>query len=220
MRAKVWMLVLVSGCAGLPTVVPAQSAGERRAIVAACRSSFPHGWWAASHSIDAALPLGNNALLIGVTSLQKDGMHYVILSPEGVALFDASLVGGAIKVGRALPPFNRQAFADGLVDDVRSTFLAPAGEPAAVGYGESGAGICRWRSADDTTTDVELLGSKPRWIRNFKGRSLVREVSLSGEPEGGFYPSLLLRVPGMAGYALRMNLISHETPADQQGDQP
>lgn len=214
MRVLLVAIVLVSGCAGLPAVAPARTAGERQEITSTCRGAFPTGWWGASHSIDASLPFGNNALIIGVTSVQKDGMHNVLLSPEGVAVFDATLVGDKIRIQRALPPFNRQGFSEGLVDDVRSTFRAPAGPPSVVGYGESGSAVCRWQSADERTTDVELAGSRPRWIRNFKGRSLVREVSLSGEPENGFFPDVLLRVPGMAGYSLRMRLISHETIVD------
>ena len=152
--------------------------------------------------------------------MQRGAMHNVLLSPEGVALFDASLVGDKILVRRALPPFNRRGFADGLVDDVKATFRAPDGEPAVVGHGDSGSGLCRWRLAEERTTDVELRGSKPAWIRNFKGRSLVREVALSGDPDGGFYPDVLLRVPGMGGYTLRMRLISHETIPDEPGARP
>jgi hypothetical protein len=216
MRVLLVVIVLVSGCAGLPAVVPARTPGERQEIASACRGAFPTGWWGASHSIDASLPLGNNVLFIGVTSVQTDGMHNVLLSPEGVAVFDATLLGDTIRIKRALAPFNRPGFSEGLVDDVRSTFLAPAGAPSLVGHGESGSGVCRWQIADDKTTDVELVGPRPRWIRNFKGRSLVREVSLSGEPENGFFPDVLLRVPGMAGYSLRMRLISHETGADRE----
>jgi hypothetical protein len=215
MRVLLVVIALVSGCAGLPAIVPARTAGERQEITSACRAAFPTGWWGASHSIDASLPLGNNALFIGVTSVQKDGMHNLLLSPEGVAVFDATLVGDKIRIARALAPFNRPGFSEGLVDDVRSTFRAPAGAPSLVGHGESGSGVCRWQTADDKTTDVELVGPRPRWIRNFKGRSLVREVSLSGEPENGFFPDVLLRVPGMAGYSLRMRVISHETTSDR-----
>jgi hypothetical protein len=220
MRRAFCLLVLASGCAHLPTIAPARSTSESQAIAAACRAAFPEGWWGASHSIDATLPFGNNALLIGATSTKKDGMHYVLMSPEGVALFDASVIGGAIRVRRALPPFNRPGFAEGLVGDVRAAFSAPEGAPTAVGLGESGSGMCRWRSRAGTTTDVELSGAKPRWIRSFDGSALVREVALSGEAEAGFFPGLLLRVPGMAGYTLRMRLISHETVAEPAGPTP
>jgi hypothetical protein len=220
MRTGVWFLVLVSGCASLPTIAPARTADERKAITAACLGAFPDGWWGASHSIDASLPFGNNVLIIGATSVQKDGMHYVLLSPEGVALFDASLIGKSIRVRRALPPFNRDGFAEGLVDDVRATFHAPSGEPLAVGLGESGSRVCRWRSDGERTTDVELSGARPKWIRSFDGSTLVREITLSGDPDAGFYPDLLLRVPGVAGYTLRMRLVSHETIPDQPGAPP
>ena len=220
MRASVCLLLVVSGCGSLPAIAPAKTAGERRAISAACLNAFPEGSWGASHSIDASLPLGNNVLVIGVTSLQKGAMHNVLLSPEGVALFDASVVGNKVLVRRALPPFNRRGFADGLVDDVKATFRPPAGEPAVIGYGESGSGLCRWRSAEDRTTDVELKGPKPAWIRSFDGHTLVREIALSGVPEGGFYPDLLLRVPGVGGYTLRMRLISHESTASEAEANP
>jgi hypothetical protein len=216
MRAIVCLLVLVCGCAGLPKIVPTRAPEERDAITNACLAAFPEGHWAASHSIDASLPFGHNALLIGVASARRDGMHYVLLSPEGFALFDASVVQGGLRVSRALPPFDRPGFADGLVGDVNSTFRAPAGAPRVVGRDESGAGVCRWQSGDDTT-DVEVSGAVPKRIKSFHGSDLVREVVLSGAPDGGFYPDLLLRVPGMAGYTLDMHLISHEADTGEAG---
>ena len=211
MRGLAWLfLACPLGCASLPSITPARTPQERQQSVQACLRVFPKGYWRATHSIDATMPLGNNALLLGVTAVEPQGMRSVLLSPEGIALFDASLEGGKLAVRRALPPLNRKGFAEGLIADVRHTFVPPAGEPSEVGTYASGAGACRWSLPEDKTTDIELRGLQPIAIRGYQGASLVREVTVSGDSDDGWYSELHLRVTGVGGYSMVMRLIDHE----------
>jgi hypothetical protein len=125
-------------------------------------------------------------------------------------LFDAETTSAGLKVERAVPPFNRKGFAEGLVGDVRHSLIPPQGRPALVGTYETGPGVCRWIEPGEQATDVELSGVQPRVIRNYKGTSLVREITIVGESKDGWYPELKLHVPGAAGYTLDMKLVDHE----------
>jgi len=156
------------------------------------------------------MPLGNNALMLGVTAHQPEGLRTVVLSPEGVALFDATSAEGKLKVERAVPPFNRTGFAEGLVDDVSHSLIPPRGAATEVGVYETGEAVCRWRGAEERITDVVLSAAQPRAIRNYRGTGLLREITIVGEAADGWYLELKMRVPGAGGYTLDMKLIDHE----------
>src|SRR5512133_3955268 len=81
------LTLLLGACAHLPTLSP--MAGDANAIAERCRQAYPRQPWRATHAIFATLPFGNNGGLVGVTAAGPDGLHAVLLSPEGVTLFDA-----------------------------------------------------------------------------------------------------------------------------------
>lgn len=201
--------LLASACAHLPPLAPvdgdnAESASRR------CRQAFPPQPWHATHTIVASLPFGMNGGLIGATAAEGGALHAILLSPEGMTLFDGTQRGTApIAIARALPPFDRGDFAASLMADVGNTFLAPAGRPT-VGRYSNGALVCRWSPPGGETTDVELAADGPRTLRTFYGPRLSREVFLVGNPDAGFYPLVVLRVPGTGGYRLDLRLIEHE----------
>jgi hypothetical protein len=204
------LVALGLGCASLPPIAPLQSPEQRHASVQACLRMFPKGYWRATHTIDASMPMGNNAVLIGVTAVEPKGIRTLLMSPEGITLFDASVSGDKVSIGRALPPLNRKGFADGLVADVRNSFLPPPGEPVEVGTLQSGAGACRWALPGDKTTDIELRGLQPIALRNYDGASLVREVTVSGDADDGWFSEVRLRTTGVGGYSMVMGLLDHE----------
>jgi hypothetical protein len=220
MRLWVCLVLLLSGCAKLPAVVPARNPEERTRIAQACMRAFPKVPWSAAHSIDASMPLGKKAVFIGATRMDATTTRSMLMSPEGIVLFDVSVTGNELTVHRALPPLDREAFAEGLLADVRQALAAPAPSPYEVGFGQSGEAMCRFQTGDDRTTDVRLDGGEPVSIRGFRGTSLAREVTLVGSATDGWFPGLVLRAPGMAGYALRMRLIDHDTPDTARAKRP
>jgi len=205
-------ILLAASCAHLPLLAPidanqAQTAAER------CRQAFPAQPWRATHTIFAALPFGMHSQLIGVTAVGAEGLHSILLSPEGLSLFDGvqrSGKNGGLVVHRAVPPFDRPDFAASLMADVGNAFLSPAGPPAAIGTYKTGETVCRWSPPDGETTDVELGTDGPRAIRTYRAVHATREILLVGAPTGGFYPLVVLRVPGSGGYELEMRLVDHE----------
>lgn len=209
-RLALPLLLSVSACAHLPVLAPVDAQTTANAA-GRCQQAFPAQPWRATHAIFATLPFGNNGALVGVTGTEAGALHAVLLSPEGVTLFDGTQRGGAyLKIDHAVPPFDRPAFAASLMSDVGNAYLSPAGPPTAIGVYANGATVCRWSPPGGETTDIELATEGPRTIRTFRDTRLSREIFLLGTPDKGFFPLVVLRVPGAGGYQLEMRLVDHE----------
>jgi hypothetical protein len=209
-------LLLWGGCAGhLP---PLSEAGiqNRTATIAMCRQAFPPQPWRATHTIFATLPLGYNGALIGVTVAEGESLHAMLLSPEGITLFDATQTvdrdgrPSKLTVRRAVPPLDRSGFAASLLADVGNAFLPPPGDPTGVGRSTTGQIVCRWAHPDGDATEVELGTSGPARVRTYRGVRLRRAIELLGTPDHGFFPEVRLTVPGTGGYTLDLRLVDHE----------
>lgn len=204
------VLSAICGCAHLPILKPVD-ADSSASAASRCQQAFPAQPWRASHTIFANLPFGQNGGLIGATAVEGGALHAVLLSPEGVTLFAATQRGSApLTIERAVPPFDQPDFAASLLADVGNAFLSPAGPPAFIGANVNGATICRWSPPGGETTDIELDNDGPRTIRTYYGSRLSRDIRLLGTPDKGFYPLVVLRVPGTGGYQLEMRLVEHE----------
>jgi hypothetical protein len=212
MRPIFILALLAASCAHLPLLAPldasrAQAAAER------CKQAYPAQPWRATHAIFASLPFGQKGGLIGVTAVGAEGLHSILLSPEGISLFDGVQttrpVPGLV-VHRAVPPFDRSDFAESLMSDVGNAFLPPAGPPVAIGTYKTGETVCRWSPPGGETTDVELGEGGPRTIRTYRALHVTREILLLGTPTSGFYPLVVLRVRGAGGYELEMRLVDRE----------
>lgn len=205
--------LLLVACAHLPTLAPV--AEDAKAVAERCRQAYPRQPWRATHAIFATLPFGNNGGLVGVTAAGPDGLHAILLSPEGISLFEGvqnnrNPLAPELKVDRAVPPLDRPDFAASLMADVGHAYLPPTGSPNAIGAYATGETVCRWIPEKGETTDIQLGPDGPRVIRTFQRMHVTREIFLVGEPAGGFYPTVILSVPGAGGYRLEMKLVDHE----------
>jgi hypothetical protein len=209
MRATlVLLVVLASACAHLPRLAPLVG-DDTNSSAQRCRQAFPARPWRATHTIFATLPFGQNGAVVGATAADSDGLHTVLLSPEGICLFDADKRDGGtagLVVRRAVPPFDRPAFASSLVADVGHAFLSPPGEPTVVGTNPKGETVCRWSQAGETT-DVVLRADGPRVVRIYRDVHLTREIDLLGTGKAGFFPTVRLHT---SNYELDMRLVDHE----------
>jgi hypothetical protein len=207
------LLLLCAACAHLPTLTPV--AEDAKAVAARCRQAYPRQPWRATHTIFATLPFGNNGGLVGVTAAGPDGLRAILLSPEGISLFDGlqnnrNPLSPDLRIDRAVPPFDRPAFGASLMADVGNAYLPPAGEPTAIGSYATGETVCRWIPERGESTDIALGSDGPRVIRTFARMHLSREIFLVGTPRDGFFPLVILNVPGAGGYRLEMQLVDHE----------
>jgi hypothetical protein len=208
--AVVALLLVGTSCASRPPLV-ALPPDAQASAAARCQQAFPRQPWRATHTLVASLPTGLASGLIGVLSAGSDGLRAVLLSPEGIRLFDGVQRhggSGGLTILRAVPPLDHSDFAPTLMADVGAAFLPPAGLPA-VGTNAAGATVCRFGRSGPDATEVELGRDGPVRIRSYRNAQVVREIALSGSPDRGFFPHLRLVAP-LAGYTLDITLVDHD----------
>lgn len=209
------LLLGLPGCAAqqpsLPELTPGTGAGEERG----CAAVFPQGRWEFVHTIEFSMADGSGATVLGVTSLAGEEIACALMTVEGFTLFEAVYrEKGGLEVRRAVPPFDKPAFAAGLMDDVRTIFRAPSS--AKVQYGRVADNIptCRYIGVEGRITDIlpamdgcwqiRTYGADQAMRRSVTGRSCRKE----GE---SLIPEYLeLKGFGPTHYTLKMTLIHVE----------
>ena len=95
-------MLLLTACAGMPRINAVDTARASKALKA-CENAFPDGKWQFAHVIEANLPGGREAQLIGVTEMSSkpERIHAVMMTIEGLVLFDA-LEDGKLTINRVL----------------------------------------------------------------------------------------------------------------------
>lgn len=207
------LLLGLTGCAAKPSSLPELTieAGEERG----CAAVFPQGRWEFVHAIEFFMADGSGATVLGVTSLAEDQIACALTTVEGFTLFEAmDRQKEGIEIRRAVPPFDKPAFAQGLMEDVRTIFRAPS--PAKVQYGRSAdtVPICRYTGVEGRITDI-LPAMAGCWqIRTYGAdQALSRSVvgsSCRKEGESLIPEQLELKGLGPSNYTLKMTLIHAE----------
>ena len=201
---KAWLTVLVTltSCSQVPdlTRVPS-SVGEQ--IVASCQQTYPTGYWTVVHRIEITLPDRGHSMMMGVTSYGPKGIESVLMSPEGVVLFQGLYSNGRIRVERALPPMDDPGFQHQMFRDIRRLFFPPAGalpRPGRIG----GKAACRWEAKGMV---VDVIPGSPTRMRAYRGKRLVQTVRYRGPVQNGFARTMVLETRGMFGYSMVFTLI-------------
>lgn len=179
----------------------------------ACASVYPEGRWQFVHSVEFTMANGAGSTVVGVTVLDGNEVRCALMTIEGFTLFAARYT-GRLKVIRAVPPFNKPAFAAGLMNDVRAIFVRPSGKEILYGRLRQEPDCCRIITADGRVTDI-MPSANDCWrintysSRRIKTRTIVarscRTVDATRIPG-----ELELTVPGPTGYTLKMTLLSAE----------
>jgi hypothetical protein len=207
------LLLGLAGCAAQQPPLPEliAEAGEEQG----CAAVFPQGRWEFVHTIEFSMADGSGATVLGVTSLAGDEIACALMTVEGFTLFEAVYrEKEGLEVRRAVPPFDKPAFAAGLMGDVRTIFRAPS--PATMQYGRAGGTIpiCRYTGVDGRITDIlpamagcwqiQTYGADQAMSRSVVGHSCRKE----GE---SLIPEYLeLKGFGHTNYTLKMTLIHAE----------
>ncbi|MBU4262435.1 MAG: hypothetical protein KKC76_11290 [Proteobacteria bacterium] len=180
-----------------------------------CTVIFPQGRWQFTHAIDFSLADGSGTIVIGVTSLDGDELACVLMTIEGFTLFEAIYrEGEVLEVRRAAAPFDKPAFAEGLMHDVLMIFQTPAAEKVRYGHLADNTPVCRFTGDDGWITDI-MLTADGCWQINAFTPELTKDRSLVGRScrsmDDTPIPAYLeLQNLGRAGYTLKMRLISAE----------
>jgi hypothetical protein len=120
---------------------------------------------------------------------------------------------------RALPPFDKKSFAEGLIADVRTLFQPPTGV-ISVGHLADGSLLCR-SIADQAVTDVvpksdgcfqlSTYAPTPASGTHLPVRTRTVEARDCSPVNGSLMPrDMTLTGHGRAGYTLKLHLLSAE----------
>jgi hypothetical protein len=209
------LFLCLAACASDRRPLPALTVSEDMTGAKGCEAVYPQGRWQFIHSIDFSMQDGSGGTVIGVTSLAGDEITCVLMTIEGFTLFEAAYQEGkGLAVKRAVPPFDKPAFAEGLMRDVRMIFLAPSVQTMRYGRTADNAPICRYTGIDGRILDI-LPATDDCWqIRTYTS-ALVMDRSIVGRSCQKMGDSLIpehleLRGFGQAGYTLKMTLIHAE----------
>jgi len=227
LRVKGWRVVLpfvavlLAACAGTRVEpLPRMTASAPGLADDRCVAFFPQGRWQMIHAIDFHMADGTNGNALGVLILDGRSLSSALMTVEGLTLFEARSLGdGSLEVLRALPPFNGQAFAAGLIADVRTLFQPPAGI-ASVGRLADGRALCRY-TVDQAVTDVlpeedgcfQLFtyASTSASGGNISVRTRTVEARTCRITGGSLLPhDVRLTGHGPSGYTLNLRLLSAE----------
>lgn len=214
LAASLLICLLAASCAGhhrqvLPELSPvaADDLVARR-----CQAAFPTGDWQFVHTINFKTAAGNQGSVIGVVRLAGGGMSCALLTVEGLTLFAAEAEdGGKVSVSRAVPPFDKPSFAEGLITDLRTIFRRPAGRPE-FGKLSGGDPVCR-STAADLVTDLQPGADGCVAIATYKDGLIDRQVQPSAcrlDQGTIIATNLELRASGSTGYTLNLHLLSAE----------
>ncbi len=208
----------VSACSSFPPIRSLDTGPKSRLAARMCQNSFPEKPFRAVHTIEATMPMGNSSSMMGASQVNPEArsLRAVLVSVEGLTLFDATSVKGVMEVHRAVAPFDDPDFARGLMSDVSLVFMAPDGK-LHVGIGDDGRLVCRYKDTDGGVVDLlpTAADSKPRELLVYdKDADLVRIVDFFDESGPmGLAKKVVLSAPGLVGYELVMKLVGAEKAA-------
>jgi hypothetical protein len=144
-----------------------------------CRKIFPQGRWRFVHSIQVDLAGKKKTELIGITQISSRSrrLHCVLMTIEGLVVFEAKRVQGNTVIKQATPPFDTAQFAKGLMQDVRLIFFPPQGECIKAGLTSNKKKICRYKSDSSSTRDILMEKENRGWsVTHYKDGNLVRSL--------------------------------------------
>ena len=205
---------LVLSCSSLPAVYPLDGPAASFSSHN-CGWMFPEGKWQFLHSIEATMPGGEKTLIMGLTVISSRARtaRCVIMTIEGLVVFDAQYDRQVI-INRGIPPFDSEAFAKGLMDDIQLMFFMPQGQLFRSGALKNGSAVCRYQNPDghivDLITDPDDSWELKQYSKDF---GLVRTVKASPGKRAGHFDSnripshLELTAYSSPGYALVMDLV-------------
>lgn len=165
---EIFLFVLVlTACAAIPQYKPLNPQSG-----AVCPDIFSAKAFRTVHQIELNSAHIGKSIFIGAAKVEpaRDALHAVLMSVEGMVLFEAECEGADLRVISAFPPLNDPAFAKGLMADVLFVLLKPAGPPAEQGIDEQGLTACRWPTGAGAILETASMPDGNIRIRSTMGK--------------------------------------------------
>lgn len=219
-----FLTILLASCVHVPDMLPLDSLTDR-SVIEQCGRPFVKSPYRFVHAIEAGLPGGRTATLMGVTVVDPEAksLHSVLMTLEGLVLFDGEY-DGTLSVKRAVPPFDRDSFARNMMEDIRLLFLAPENTSAQARVSADGSVLCRYRGKEGETIDVTVQPDHTWRIETYATPfERFREIK-AGALKDGMPGELELRGYSAGRYTLRLKLVDAEPvsaaaqPAEDEAD--
>lgn len=204
------LLLAVAGCAGIKPLTPLDPS-RKAAVWEECRRPFLAGSYRLVHALETVMPDGTSGTAVGVLVADPRTQYFrtAMMTIEGFVLFDAEAE-KTLRVHRAVPPFDKPAFAGGLAEDIRLAFFPPAGDPASWGEGEEGDRVCRFELPDGGLEEVATLRDGVVRVRLYgAGQQLRKRVKMAPPTGPGLAETVEIR-GGWPPYTLRLRLLESE----------
>ncbi|NDY74508.1 hypothetical protein DO021_21775 [Desulfobacter hydrogenophilus] len=168
----VFIFLISAGCAGLPPIVPLDHspAPDEQSLSRELNVLFPTEPFQFVHAIELAMPGSHSAMLMGVVNIhpRHRAIHCVIMTLEGLVLFEANHTSKAFTIHRGIPPFDSQSLARGLISDIELIFFSPRGRLDAWGKLKNKNTILRFSEADSKTIDIIISPDRSIWTQNLR----------------------------------------------------
>jgi hypothetical protein len=205
------LLTLLAACSHLPVMKTLDPATDQ-STMEVCGSPYVKIPYRFVHTIEATLPGGKTATLIGVTLVNPTGktLHSVLMTLEGLVLFDGEYTNRTLSVNRAVSPFDQDSVARNMMEDVRLLFLAPEDPAVDAGVLKDGSTLCHRKGNEGESVDV-LIQPDRTWkietyINPFERLRTVTATSIAG----GIPGELELKGNSYGNYTLRLKLLTAE----------
>ncbi|WP_020587256.1 hypothetical protein [Desulfobacter curvatus] len=174
-----FILLIGAGCADLPPIIPLDNspAPDEQILSQELNQLFPANSFQFVHAIELTMPGSHSAMLMGVVNIHPRcrAIHCVIMTLEGLVLFEADHTSERLTIHRAIPPFDSHALARGLVSDIELIFFSPRGRLNAWGTLENKNTILRFSEPDGGTIDIITSPDRSVWTQNLRtGRHRIR----------------------------------------------
>nr|WP_320194235.1 hypothetical protein [uncultured Desulfobacter sp.] len=170
----VFIFFIGAGCADLPHIIPINTSPvPEQSISRELNQLFPTGAFQFVHAIELTMPGSHSAMLMGVVNIhpRQQAIHCVIMTLEGIVLFDADHTSEAFTIHRAIPPFDSRALAQGLISDIELIFFKPQGKISAWGQLENKNKIFRFSEPGGETLDIVISPDRTVWTQNLRSPS-------------------------------------------------
>ena len=200
-----FLVLALTACAAVPSYKPLSPQSG-----VACPGIFPSKDFWVVHKIDLQSARIGKGVFIGAAKveLQKNALHAVLMSVEGMVLFEAEYKNGDIKITSAFPPLNDPAFAKGLMADVSFVLLKPAGGPVEQGVDGQGLTACRWTAEADAVLETALMPDGAVRMRLYGGDRRAAKEALAWPPFDREMPArICLKAFSPSDYTIELTLI-------------
>lgn len=200
-----FLVLALTACAAVPPYKPLSPQSG-----VACPGIFPPKAFWVVHKIDLKSARIGKGVFIGAAKVepQKNALHAVLMSVEGMVLFEAEYENGDLKIISAFPPLNDPAFAKGLMADVLFVLLKPAGGPVEQGVDGQGLTACRWTAEADAVLETALMPDGAVRMRLYGGDRRAAKEALAWPPFDREMPArICLKAFSPSNYTIELTLI-------------